>query len=363
MTASTLDGPMLSVAVITYNHARWIRQCFEGIDLQQISVPFEVCIGDDGSSDGTTAICAEYAARPHRGYTVTHQVRDRQDPARRQYDAVFMPNAMATLRACRGKYVAIIEGDDFWTDPGKLAAQVRFLESHGGYSMVIHNATVSCDPPRGEMPLWIDPQQRPEYREDRDFAAVDWPNVLFPSCSVVVRRDVVDRLIHSDLAYGPAWDSTMLYVAGTRGTIRFLATPMGCYRIHAGACWNGPLAGDRYEVMLRFAARLLKFVPELTPEVRGWVQTLFDYNYFCVATNSASSTEFRGRMLALFPEGTEQYHRDAWLATTAAAAILKHLDGARQLRDSRSYQLGRTIANTLTAPKRALSWLRQRAGA
>lgn len=363
MTESIIDDPLLSIAVITYNHARWIRQCFDGIDMQRLSVPFEVCIGDDGSSDGTTAICAEYAERARSGFIVTHQVRDRQDPRRKLYDTVFMPNAMATMRSCSGKYVAVIEGDDYWTHPGKLESQVQFLESHPDYSMVIHNAEVNCDPPRGKMPLWIDPAVRPEFGKDRDFAPTNWPTVLFPSCSVVVRRDVVDQLINTELAYGPAWDSTVLFLAGTRGRIRYMAQPMGCYRIHAAACWNGPLAADRYEVMLRFAARLLKFAPDLTHETQDWLKTLFDYNFICVANNSSSSASFRLRIGELFPEGTEYYHQNSWLASTAAESILRHLENARQLRDSRSYRLGRSIVETLTSPRRAIAWLRQQTGA
>jgi glycosyltransferase involved in cell wall biosynthesis len=358
-STSLVDQTMLSIAVITYNHARWIKECLDGIDSQQFSERFEVQIGDDASTDSTTQICAEYAALQRQdGNTVTHQIRDRADPRRKQYDAVFMPNAVATLRSCRGKYIAIIEGDDVWTDPAKLESQVRFLEENGDYSMVIHNATVRCDPPRGEMPLWVDTIKRPEYSIDRDFKALDWPSVLFPSCSVVVRREVVERLISSGLAFGPAWDSTILYLAETFGKIRFMAAPMGCYRIHAGACWNGPASGDRYEVMLRFAARLIEFVPELTPEVRAWVQTLFDYNYLSVATNSPSSKDFHERIQCIFPEGIDRYHQNVWLASVAANSILNKLDLANALRQSNSYRLGNAIVETLKIPERAFNWLR-----
>jgi hypothetical protein len=358
MNESTMTEPLLSVAVITYNHAKWIQQCFDGIGLQQVTFPFEVCIGDDGSSDGTTEICADFAARSHRGFTVVHQVRDRKDPSRKSYDAVFMPNAVATLRSCHGRYVAIVEGDDFWTNPAKLQSQIQFLEEHSDYSMVIHNATISCHPPQANLPHWIDTRQRPEFLQDRDFGPLNWPTVLFPSGSVVVRREVVDLLINSQLAFGPAWDSTMLFLAGTRGKIRFLADPMGCYRIHAGACWNGPLSGDRYEVMLKFSSRLLKYGVDINQDVQAWLQTLFDYNYLCVANQAESDAAFRQRMKQLFPEGTEAYHRSPWLTSTATESILSHVEENRKLRQSRSFRLGRTIVDTLRSPLQAVNWLR-----
>ena len=359
MTASTLDGPMLSVAVITYNHARWIRQCFEGIDLQQVSVPFEVCIGDDGSSDGTTALCAEYAAQPHRGYTVIHQVRDRQDPARRQYDAVFMPNAMETLRACRGKYVAIIEGDDFWTDPTKLESQVSFLNEHPQHSMVIHNATLAWDPPKEDLRLCVDEVKHPDFQSDCDYSVLDWPRVPFPSCSVVVRREIVQTLVEGELAFGPMWDSPLLFIAGSQGLIRYMVHPMGCYRIHAGGCWNGPLAGDRYEVIMRLAARLLRHLRNATPDVRQWLQTLFDYNYGCVASRSHSSEDFQRRISKAFPGGTDDLHLNAWLARSSTEAILNRVDEVRRLRESTSYRLGNGFVELVRMPMRGLAWLRR----
>lgn len=358
-TAAEVIDPTLSVAVITYNHSRWIGECFRGIDQQRVSFPIEVCIGDDGSSDGTSDICATYAAQSAVRFAVQHQIRDRKDSERSKYESVFMPNVVQTLSSCRGKYVAIVEGDDFWTDPTKLETQVQFLEEHPEYSMVMHNATLTWDPPREGRQQYVEAAQHPDYEFDRDYCLLDWPNVSFPSCSVVVRRDVVRALVESELAFGPMWDSPLLYIAGTQGLIRYLARPMGCYRIHQGGCWNGPLAGDRYEVIMRLAARLQRYVPNITPEVKKWLQTLFDYNYGFVARRSASSVEFRSRISRIFPEGTDDLHLNAWLAKSSADAILNHVDDARRLRESSSYRVGHLFVELVSTPMRGLTWVKR----
>ena len=237
----THADPHLSIAVITYNHAKWICQCLDGIDMQRVSFPIEVCIGDDGSSDETSAICSAYAARSTRKFPVFHQVRDRNDPSRKRYQSVFMPNVVQTLASCRGRYVAIVEGDDFWTEPDKLELQGQFLDENPQYSMVMHNATLAWETPKEPTPLYVDPSDHPEHQSDRDFSVLDWPRVTFPSCSVVVRCEVARCLTESQLAFGPMWDSQILYIADTMGLIRYFSRPMACYRIHSGGCWNGPM--------------------------------------------------------------------------------------------------------------------------
>lgn len=122
----------VSVCMITYNHQAFIAQAIETIMAQKTSFPFELVIGDDNSKDDTAAICADYAARyPGRIRYV-----------RREPNIGMMPNFITTLQACTGEYIAVCEGDDYWTDENKLQLQTDFLDAHPDYSLCCHNHEV-----------------------------------------------------------------------------------------------------------------------------------------------------------------------------------------------------------------------------
>lgn len=127
--------PLVSVSVPTYQHFRYISECLDGILMQQTSFPIEIIIGEDGSTDGTREICEKYA--------IKHQDKIRlfnRDRKLSQYvdkeGHVTRFNGIWNRMSARGKYIAICEGDDYWTDPLKLQKQVDFLESNPEFGMV-----------------------------------------------------------------------------------------------------------------------------------------------------------------------------------------------------------------------------------
>lgn len=123
---------MVSVTLLTYFHAKYIRDCLDGIVRQQTDFRFEVIVGDDCSEDGTQDILKEYAEkypdifklvlRP-KNIGATHNLYD-------------------LLMRAKGKYIAGLEGDDYWTDVHKLQKQVEFLEQHPEYIGCSHEVDV-----------------------------------------------------------------------------------------------------------------------------------------------------------------------------------------------------------------------------
>jgi len=118
----------VSVAVITYNHGKFISQALESILMQNINFEYEIVIGDDCSPDDTQLIIQEYI----RKYP------DRINPILRKENIGIRKNADDIKKRCKGKYIIILEGDDYWTDPNKLQMQFNFLESHPEYIAVAH---------------------------------------------------------------------------------------------------------------------------------------------------------------------------------------------------------------------------------
>lgn len=115
----------LSVGILTYNQAQYIRQCLDAVLMQEVNFDYEIVIGDDASTDGTIAILEEYEDRVKTVKIIRSE----------KNEGISM-NYKKVLSACTGDYIALCEGDDFWTDPHKLQVQVDFLESHPDYGFV-----------------------------------------------------------------------------------------------------------------------------------------------------------------------------------------------------------------------------------
>ena len=118
--------PVVTVRTSTYQHAEYIRDCIEGVLMQETSFPFEYIIGEDFSTDGTREIVIAYA----------EQYPDIIRVVTADYNVGSKANAGRCSRRARGKYMALCEGDDYWTDPQKLQKQVDFLDAHPRYGVV-----------------------------------------------------------------------------------------------------------------------------------------------------------------------------------------------------------------------------------
>jgi glycosyltransferase involved in cell wall biosynthesis len=127
-------APLVSVNIITYNHEPYIVQAIEGALMQKTNFPYEVLIGEDDSSDGTREICKEYAAKyPDK---IRLFLNDRKNVIYINGQPTGRWNFINLLKKAKGKYIAICEGDDYWTDPYKLQKQVDFLEANPEYGLV-----------------------------------------------------------------------------------------------------------------------------------------------------------------------------------------------------------------------------------
>jgi len=130
------ENPVLRVLVLTYQQADYIRDCLEGILMQKTNFLFEIIIGDDDSSDGTREICQEYAEKhPDKIRLMLHS-KENNISLNQKPTPIF--NVFYNTFSARGKYIAICEGDDYWTDSLKLQKQVTFMETNPECSLTFH---------------------------------------------------------------------------------------------------------------------------------------------------------------------------------------------------------------------------------
>lgn len=206
--------PVLSVRLITYMQEGFIRQALDGILSQRADFPFELVIGEDAGADRTRAICEEYVERhpatirllpwaPRRGMVANH---------------------LETLRACRGEFVALCDGDDYWVDPEKLQLQVDILRRKPDCNLSFHNALAEY--PNGERHLWMEGEYPQQYGAKDLFNR--W---LITTSSMVFRNPRMESYprfmkiaTHEDLA--------LMVLLAHHGNIEYLDRTMCVYRRH-----------------------------------------------------------------------------------------------------------------------------------
>lgn len=132
-------NPLVSVAITTYNLEKWLRRTIDSVLEQQTTFPIEIVIGDDCSADDTLNIAHSYRER----YPNLIRVLERSK------NVGVQRNTWDTLEQCRGKYTAQLDGDDYWTDPEKLAIQVKMMESDPSISVCCHYVRMVS--PTGEL--------------------------------------------------------------------------------------------------------------------------------------------------------------------------------------------------------------------
>ncbi len=121
--------------MFTYNASKFIVEAMESVLAQQTSFPYEVVVLDDCSTDGTTEIVREYVRGFPRCVRVDVAERNRNDHLQFSQE----------VGRSRVEYIAMLDGDDYWTDPRKLQIQVDFLDSHPECAVCFHNVEVWSD--------------------------------------------------------------------------------------------------------------------------------------------------------------------------------------------------------------------------
>jgi glycosyltransferase involved in cell wall biosynthesis len=210
--------------MITYNHEKFIAQAIGSVMMQLVNFDYELVIGEDCSTDNTRAIVIDFHQRyPDRIRVLLH---DQNQGLRGQN------NFVQTLKACQGQYVAILEGDDYWTCPDKLQKQVDYLDRQPDSAICFHNAIAFYEDgsyPQREICL---PNQM-EKSTIEDLLLSDF----IPTCSIMFRRDKflgfpdwVQRLGQSD------WPLEVMIAQ--HGFIRYIDEVMAAYRVHPGGIWS-----------------------------------------------------------------------------------------------------------------------------
>jgi glycosyltransferase involved in cell wall biosynthesis len=215
----------LSVLMVTYNHEKYIGQALDSVLMQKVTFPYEIVIGDDFSTDKTREIIVDYAVKhPDKIRLLLHE---------RNLGLGGKNNFIHTLKACVGEYVAILEGDDYWTDPHKLQKQVELMDEHPQCAICIHDVQ-EFHQNLGEIRKSIFPEHLRLVTQQKDLLK---GNYIY-TCSVMYRKQHLHEL--------PPWyydtislaDFTINVLCSHYGDIRYIDNVMAVYRIHRSGMWT-----------------------------------------------------------------------------------------------------------------------------
>lgn len=218
-----MEKPLVSICCITYNHAPFIRQTLDGM-LMQEGVDYEILIHDDCSTDGTTEIVKEYAAKyPDKIFPIYEE--------ENQYSKGVWVDGFNYKRA-RGKYIAYCEGDDYWTDPLKLQKQVDFMEANPEYSVCFTRNDFKDNFNEGSTIRKYEIKPAVEYATDLNLSDHLNGTMGVLPLTMVFRRDKFDYEWHNH--YTQYCDTMELYHLMKNGKGVVLNFSSAVYNSHAG---------------------------------------------------------------------------------------------------------------------------------
>jgi glycosyltransferase involved in cell wall biosynthesis len=234
----TQKTPIVSVWIITYNQEKYLPKAIDSALQQETDFPFEIVIGEDCSSDQTREICLRYQREhPDKIRLILHE-----------QNIGLVRNFWLTLQACRGQYVAQLEGDDLWTDPFKLQKQVNLLESRPECSFCYHlfdhvdgNGSLL-----GETKQPRKPEELPADCDTRMVIDAKWSPLQ--TLTLLFRRNAFSEMpgwIYSL----PIFDWPLHFYLTRSGKGAFLNENMAAYRNHDEGVWSG---ADHVKNSLRY---------------------------------------------------------------------------------------------------------------
>jgi glycosyltransferase involved in cell wall biosynthesis len=238
---------VLDIAMVTYNQENCIAQAIESVLMQKVNFPYKLVIGEDCSSDGTHAICQLFASKyPNTIKLITH---DTNQGLVKNYQSVF--------KACTGKYIAILEGDDFWTDEYKLQKQVDILEKYPEIGMVHANFTFYNN-------ISHKIYKPPEYAimEGKIFYALFRGNYIGP-LTVVIRKELIDRHVDFNVMIREGYKTIDFFIwleVAYNSSVAYIPDVVGAYRKIKGSISNP----EDFDKLIDFTSTTIKILDHIT---------------------------------------------------------------------------------------------------
>jgi len=308
----------VTVIVTTYNHERFIAEAIDGVLMQDTNFAYDVVIIEDCSTDRTRDIVTAYQhAHPDKIRLVLPEVNKCSNA-----------ELMKVLDSTSSPYVAILDGDDYWTSRHKLQKQVDYLDRHPGCTICFHNVRVVQE----------DGSQEPrhtQYEDQKEISTLEdlLEGCFIATCSAVIRQAVCSQL-PSWYTDDPCGDWSLFLRAANHGTIGYLSEVLAVYRLHPSGMWTGKSRVEQLQLVIEFYEHLPGRLPaQYTARIgtllaRAWYELALEHEQ---ARNSKAAQQCYDRCARVEPDS----RRFKWTLRVAGGSVAKlvfQTDDANSLR-------------------------------
>ena len=328
-------NPLVAIHCLVYNHEPYLRDCFEGFVMQQTNFPFVAIVHDDASTDGSAAIIREYEKRYPQVFKPIYEI---ENLYQRGGFAAINDVMNTAIEATGAKYVAMCEGDDYWTDPLKLQKQVDFMEANPEYGLSYTDYNRLADATQTLTEAMFEKQN--QYRPISYEQHLLKPGYLAPM-TWLYRHELMNLIakanVHTDGTY--AYMLEFLY----NSKVAYISEVTAVYRSHTGSA-SSPI-GDK--ALFRYTIGVFR------------TQIHYTQKYSC-SEELKHKVLMRGYLsklpIAIMAEN-EDFVREAKMFMEAQDMdidlIIRELKQGEMKRKSYAYRLGKKLL-------KPISWLRNK---
>ena len=244
---------MVSICMITYNHEKYLKKAIDGVLMQKTNFDFELVIANDNSPDTTTLIVEDYIKCNPNGHKIKF--------LNNKVNMGMMPNFINAIDNCKGKYIALCEGDDYWTDENKLQKQVDFLEKNKNYAICFHLVNIDNN---SEI---IEDTITKKTHQKTNIYNLAKGNYIH-TCSVVYRNHLFDSF-PDYFSKAPVGDYFLHLLNSRHGKIFCINEIMANYRVHDSSYWSSKKQEERSKIWIEF---LEGIKPNFNKKVQNYLQ-------------------------------------------------------------------------------------------
>ena len=296
------DSMKVSVCMITYNHEKYIAQAIESVLMQETDFKYELIIGEDCSTDKTRIIIQEYGSR----------FPDRIKLFLNEKNLGGHKNLLHCYQACQGKYIALLEGDDYWTSKNKLQKQVDFLENHSECAICYHRCKIAREDNPPTENLILEKNPRPISKLEKLFEG----NYL-PTCSVLVRNNLIPSF--PDWIYNYWFLDWVFHILNAQfGDIGFIDEYMGVYRIHSKSLTASVDQSKQYLDIISFLTLLDGYFNYQYTDI---ISANLSKNYFMLSETYVSENDIPAARRS-FLQGLKRYTLKCEMSRTTIIKLL-----------------------------------------
>ena len=321
----------VSVVMITYNQEKFIREAIEGVLKQKTTFPIQLIISEDCSTDNTAEIVKKYVENNPKIIKANYNLHNIGGQA----------NSIKTLKTCNGKYIALCEGDDYWTDPFKLQKQVDFLEANEDFTICFHKVNFRFEDSVGG--IFITNSNQKEISTIEDLANGNFICTL----SCVFRNNFKDS-IPDFLQKCPIGDYPLHLWNAQFGKIKYLDENMATYRVHKDGMWEIKSEFEKTKTLIYTIEELIGNFDEKINNLLSFNQV----NSLLHLSDLQNKNSFSNNEIFLVPKGLK------YVLNEYRKTIDHQEEQIKKIENSYSYKIGNFILKPFRYFKRVLKWLK-----